>query len=58
MIDFDTIIDDVKCGQIIPIIENEVLYIENGSGDKVSLQNYILQKLNVQYEQQIQEYRF
>jgi len=58
MIDFDTIVDDIKCGQIIPIIGDEVLYIENESGDKVSLQNYILQKLNAQCEQQVQEYSF
>lgn len=57
-IDFGTIIDDIKCGQIIPIIGDEVLYIVNESGDKVSLQNYILQELNIEYKQQIQEYSF
>lgn len=58
MIDFDAIIDDIKCGQIIPIIGDEVLYTVNESGDKVSLQNYILQKLNEEYKQQVQEYSF
>ncbi len=56
--DVDDIIDDVKYGQIIPIIGDEVLYIENESGDAVPLQNFILQELNARHGQQVQEYSF
>ncbi len=58
MMNFDDIIVDIKCGQIIPIIGDEVLYIENESGEAVPLQNFILQELNAQYGQQVQEYSF
>lgn len=58
MVDFDIIIDDIKCGQIIPIIGDEVLYVVSESGDTTSLQNHILQELNTQCQQAVQEYSF
>lgn len=44
MIDFDTLIEDIRCGLIIPIIGDEVLYVATGSGSE-KLQEYIVKQL-------------
>lgn len=53
-IDFEAIIEDIRCGQVIPIIGDEVIYVVtedvNEQGEavrkRISLQEFIVGQLN------------